>query len=63
MECSCRLRNEHDTMADGKNAFEERCGETFDGPSMVFSCSKVLQRLRWQRQSSLDTISKLLGMA
>ena len=35
MECCCYL-HVHDWMADGKTAFEMRCGQTCDGPSIPF---------------------------
>ena len=34
MECQCYLRNVHDKTADGKKAFEKRCGQKFDAPSL-----------------------------
>ena len=36
MECGCYLRNEHDNMADGKTAFDNKFSQTHGGPSMLF---------------------------
>ena len=32
----CLLRNVHEKMADGKTAYEKRCGVKFDGPLIPF---------------------------
>ena len=34
MECCCYLRNVQDLLADGKNLYERKFGESFKGPTI-----------------------------
>ena len=51
MECSCYLRNVHDSMADGRTTVERRLCEKFDGPSVLFgTLVELYERARLVRR-------------